>query len=113
MNEAAHFLQFFFVNELQRIEILDFGGDLGGKLRGVEVGNACYAAFARQQAGPHFWTGITHAADQSHAGDDYAASHGHASIFRFIVLGNPWLRSECEALACSAIPVTLRLWRAS
>ena len=33
VDEAAHLLQFFFLDELQRIEILDFGGDLAGELR--------------------------------------------------------------------------------
>ena len=32
VDEAAHLLQFFFFDELQGIEILDFGGDLAGKL---------------------------------------------------------------------------------
>ena len=35
VNEAAHFFQFFFFDELQRIEVLDFSGDLAGERRQV------------------------------------------------------------------------------
>ncbi len=38
VDEAAHLFQFFFLDELQRIEILDFSGDLAGKLGGIETG---------------------------------------------------------------------------
>ena len=32
VDEASHLLQFFFLDELQGIEILDFGGNLAGEL---------------------------------------------------------------------------------
>ena len=54
VDEAAHLLQLFFLDEIQRIEILDFGRNLAGKLGGVEVGDPAHAALAGEQARPHF-----------------------------------------------------------
>ena len=36
VDEAAHLLYFFFLDEIQRVEIFDFGGDLAG---GLEASN--------------------------------------------------------------------------
>ena len=44
VDEAAHLFQFFFLDELQRIEVLYFSGDLAGKLGSVELGDAGDAA---------------------------------------------------------------------
>ena len=44
VDEAAHLFQFFFLDELQRIEVLYFSGDLAGKLGGIELGDAGDAA---------------------------------------------------------------------
>ena len=44
MDEARHLLQFFFVDELQRIEILDLGRDLAGEIGAIELCNAGNAA---------------------------------------------------------------------
>ena len=37
MDEAPHFPRFFLVNELQRVEVFDFGGEGDGKGGGVEA----------------------------------------------------------------------------
>src|SRR5579871_4404465 len=36
MDEASHFLDFFFLDVVQRVEVLDLGGDPAGKVAGVE-----------------------------------------------------------------------------
>src|SRR5579872_3003451 len=53
MDKAAQFLQFFFLDKPQRVEVLDLGGDPAGKIGGVEVGDFAHAALARHQALPH------------------------------------------------------------
>ena len=45
VDEASHLLQFFFLDELQGIEILDFGGNLAGKLgRSSSLNEPCLIA---------------------------------------------------------------------
>jgi hypothetical protein len=63
MNEAPHFLDFFFLDVIQRVEVLDLSGNLAGKGRGVEAGNALDAALARKQSLPDHVGGIAQAAD--------------------------------------------------
>ena len=46
MNEAAHLLDFFFLDEIQRIEVLDFGGDGACVTCSIKAGNSGNAAFA-------------------------------------------------------------------
>ena len=74
VNEAAHLLHFFFLDELEGIEVADFGGDLAGKGGGVESGDAIDAALAREQRLPDCVGGIAHRADQADSGDDDAPS---------------------------------------
>ena len=52
MDEASHLFQFFFFDELQGIEILDFGGDLAGELGGIKLRDPGHAAFAGERF-PH------------------------------------------------------------
>ena len=65
VDEARHLLDFFFLDIVQRVEVLDFGGDLAGEGAGVETGDASDAALAREHGLPHFIGGIAHAADQA------------------------------------------------
>ena len=65
VDEAAHFLDFFFLDEIQRIEVADFGGDLAGKGGSIERGDAADAALARRQSLPDCAGGI---ADASRSG---------------------------------------------
>ena len=46
VDEAAHLLDFFFLDELKRVEVMDLGGDLTGKGGRVESGNAADTALA-------------------------------------------------------------------
>src|SRR5438067_2398009 len=75
MDEAAHLLQLFFLDEVERIEILHFCGDLAGEISGIEVADAGYAALAREQVLPDFFGGVGHRADQPQAGDNYPTWH--------------------------------------
>ena len=70
VNEAAHLLDFFFLDEVEGIEVADLGGDLAGKSGSVECGDAIDAALAREQGLPHRVGGIADGADQADAGDD-------------------------------------------
>src|SRR4029077_999845 len=63
MNEAAHLAGFFFLDEIQRIEVLDFGGDSAGKPGGIKTGNRCDAAFAREEIGPGLRARVSHRAN--------------------------------------------------
>src|SRR5258708_30494552 len=74
VNEAPHFLDFFFLDEVQRIEVLDLGGDLAGEFTGIELGDPANAALTSQQALPHLSGGIAHATDQADAGNYDPAS---------------------------------------
>src|ERR1017187_2627448 len=74
MNEASHFLDFFFFDEVQRVEVLDLGGNLAGKSSRVETGDAPDAALACKQGLPHHVSGIAHATDQAQACDYDPAS---------------------------------------
>ncbi len=73
VNEAAHLLDFFFLDELEGIEVADFGGDLAGESGGVEGGDAIDAAFAGEQGFPHCAGSMADGADQPDAGDDNAS----------------------------------------
>ena len=58
VDEAAHLLHFFFLDEIEGIEVADFGGDLAVKSGSVEPGNAVDAALAGEQSLPHRVGGI-------------------------------------------------------
>ena len=72
MNKARHLARFFLLDELQRVEVLDFGGDLAGKGGGVEAGNALHAALAGEQCLPNFVGVVADGADEADSGDDDA-----------------------------------------
>src|SRR5260370_17644199 len=71
VDEAAHLLHFFFLDELEGIEVADLAGNLAGEGGGVELGDAVDTALAREQALPHCVGGITHGAYQADAGNDH------------------------------------------
>jgi len=81
VNEAAHLLHFFFLDELERIEVADLGCDLAGEGGGVETGNAIDAAFAGDESLPHRLGGIAHRADQADAGNDHPTRQFESSPF--------------------------------
>src|SRR5579871_250457 len=48
MDEAPHLLDFFFLNVLKRIEVLDLGGDLACEVARVKASNPPYARLPGQ-----------------------------------------------------------------
>ena len=83
MDEAAHLLQFFFLDELQRVEILDFSRDLAGELGCIKLRDACPAALACEQVASDLLRGVPHPADQTNA-SDYDPSRQLPSAFRVL-----------------------------
>src|SRR5581483_4367095 len=70
--EASHLLQFFFLDKIEGVEILDLGGNLAGKLGGIELGDAGSTALPSQQIAPGLLGGVAHGADRAEPGDDDA-----------------------------------------
>ena len=85
VNEAAHLLYFFFLDEIQRVEIFDFGRDLAGVLGGVKLSDPADAAFARQQVPPDLISFVADRADQADPGHDNSS---HQLLPRFRVLAD-------------------------
>ena len=72
VNEAAHLLHFFFLDELEGIEVEDLGGDLAGEGGGVEpVMRPTPLLPATRPARLHRW--CSQGADQADAGNDDAS----------------------------------------
>ena len=72
VDEAAHLAGLFFVDEEERIEVLDLGGEadgVAGEIEGLDLG---HAALAGQQAFPDLRRGFADPADEAEAGDDDA-----------------------------------------
>ncbi len=74
LDEAAHFFQFFFLNPLEGIEVLDLSGDLAIEVRGIEMRNRPDAALPGDEVLPAFLRADAQRADQSNARNDYPAS---------------------------------------
>jgi hypothetical protein len=70
VNEAAHLLHFFFLDELEGIEVADLARDLAGEGGSVECGDAVDAALAGEQRLPDGVGGVADGTDQADAGDD-------------------------------------------
>src|ERR1700755_3500650 len=92
VDKAAHFLDFFFFDELKRVEVLNFCGNLAGVLRDVEgsavyafkllnLGDPANATFAGEQIFPHFFRGVSYATDQSDPSNDNPASQTYFPPF--------------------------------
>src|SRR5205807_10567364 len=74
LDEAAHFLEFFFLDPLERAEILHFAGNGAIKVSGIEVRDRANAADSSQQVFPAFLRADAYCADQSNARNDNSAS---------------------------------------
>ena len=72
VDEAAHLAGLFFVDEEERVEVLDLGGEadgMAGEIEGLDLG---HAAAAGEQAFPDLGGGFADPADEADAGDDDA-----------------------------------------
>src|SRR5581483_1568749 len=85
MNEAAHLAGFFFVDEVKRIEVLDFGGNGTRKAGRIEAGNLRDAALAGQQIPPDLRAGVAHPADEAHSSNDDSTAQVLFAAFRVCV----------------------------
>ena len=75
VDEAAHLAGLFFVDEEERIEVFDLGGEadgMAGEIEGFDLG---HAAAAGEQAFPDFRGGFADPAEEAEAGDDDAPFH--------------------------------------
>src|SRR5438128_923694 len=70
MNERIHLLDVFFFEPAERIEVLNLGRNLGGKLSGVESGNRRDAATSFAEAFPCFFGSRAQRGYQSYAGNN-------------------------------------------
>src|SRR5215469_11815031 len=67
VNKAPHLAGLFFLDELERVEVLDLGGEpdrVAGQVERLDLG---HAALAGEQAGPDLGRSVSHATDQSKA----------------------------------------------
>ena len=62
VDEAPHLARFFLFDELQRVEVLDLGGEGHRETGGVKALDRRHAAGAGQQLPPHFGSGVAHTA---------------------------------------------------
>ena len=72
--KRAHLARFLLLDELQGVEVLDFGCDLAGKLGGIEAGDALHSALAGEQSLPDFFCVMTDPADQPDSRNDDTTS---------------------------------------
>src|ERR1700721_1032963 len=73
LNEPAGFLQLFFLDPIQRIEIADFSGDAAIKSGGVKMSDGADAALSGQQIAPDLFGPNATTADQPNACNDNSA----------------------------------------
>src|SRR5204862_7900250 len=62
---GAHLARLLLLDELERVEALDLGGDLDGELRGVELLDVAHAAAARHQRRPRVGDRVAARRDES------------------------------------------------
>src|SRR6202047_1600210 len=89
LNEPARFLQFFFLDPVQRIEIADFSGDAAIKSGGVKMSDGADAALACQQIAPDLIGPNATTADQPNACNDNSAVQKELLLYRLYRLGRP------------------------
>src|SRR5947209_11995682 len=82
MNEAAHLLNFFFLDEIQRIEVFDFSGDGAGEAVRVEAGDRSNATLAGEKIRPGLRTGVAHRANQPQPRNDNPTAQWLLATFR-------------------------------
>ena len=89
VDEAPHLLYFFLLDELQRIEVLDLGGDPAGEGGGIEAGDPAPHRSC-PPAGPSTLLSvvIADAADQADAGDDDSSRQTYFRLSRLVDIVN-------------------------
>ena len=88
VDEATHLSGLFFVDEEERVEVLDLGGEADGMAGEIECLDLGHAAFAGEEVGPDLWNGLAYGAEESDAGDDDSPllvllSHYYLAAFWF------------------------------
>src|SRR5208337_5361140 len=87
VNEASHLAGLFFIDEFERVKVLDLGGEGDREASGIEALNGPHAAGAGQKLAPNFGRGVAHTAHQPQAGDDNSSGHRLLGALRaFLVL---------------------------
>ncbi len=72
VDEAAHLAGLFLLHELERVEVLDLGGEADGVAGEIEGRDLGHTALAGHQAFPDLRRGVADPADKSEAGYDDA-----------------------------------------
>ena len=72
LDEPAHLLDFFALDEVFGDEVLDFAGDPAAKSGGVEKGDRADAGFSLQESLPSYVRSHTQGAYQTDSGHHYA-----------------------------------------
>ena len=86
MNKAAHLFDFFFLDEIERIEVLDFRGYGASKAGRVKPGDRSYAALACQEICPGLGTGVAHRANQAQSRDDDPTTQAYLPPFAWALI---------------------------
>src|SRR4051794_11111101 len=87
VNEPGHLFNFFFLDEIQRVEIFHLGSDLASEVAGVEQGNPANTTPACEQGLPRFCRGIPYTADHAQACHYDPASQ---------IISLPWRACRCS-----------------
>ena len=86
VDEAAHLAGLFFIDEQERVEVLDLGRKADGMAGEIEGLDLSHAALACKQAVPDFGGGFADPADEAEAGDDDATLLHTLLLGRLLVL---------------------------
>src|ERR1035437_5875607 len=74
MDKPPHLARLFFVDEKQRVKVLDLCGKAHGVAFKIECLDRCHSATACEQALPDFRRGFTDPADEADSGNDDSTS---------------------------------------
>jgi hypothetical protein len=77
LDEAAHLLEVFAVDEVFRDEVFDFAGDAGGVGGSIEEGDGADAGMALLEGLPGLFCSYAHGANKSYSGYDDATLCAH------------------------------------
>ncbi len=98
LNEAAGFLQLFFLEPIQRIEIANFSGDAAIKSGGVKMSDGADTAFACQQIAPDLVGPNAATADQPNACNDNSAAQKKLLLYEWGLPADYLLPLECFSM---------------